>query len=122
MLLASNFTLQLLQRRILGPHALGQLGLERDDPRPQLRVRRSQIRTASRPALRAPPMDTVATGTPAGICTIDSSESRPSSRASGTGTPITGSGVAEATIPGRWAAPPAPAMITSMPRSARRAA
>ncbi|OOK81695.1 hypothetical protein BZL30_1580 [Mycobacterium kansasii] len=30
--------------------------------------------------MRAPPMDTVATGTPAGICTIDSSESRPSSR------------------------------------------
>lgn len=27
-------------------------------------------------------------------------------------------GVAEATIPGRWAAPPAPAMITWMPRPA----
>ena len=76
------------------------------------------MRTASNPALRAPPIDTVATGTPAGICTIDSSESRPSSLASGTGTPITGSGVAEATMPGRCAAPPAPAMITSMPRPA----
>ena len=76
------------------------------------------MRTASSPALRAPPMDTVATGTPAGICTIDSSESRPSSLASGTGTPITGNGVADATIPGRCAAPPAPAMITSIPRSA----
>ena len=52
------------------------------------------MRTASSPALRAPPIYTHATGTPAGICTIDSSESRPSSLASGTGTPITGSGVA----------------------------
>ena len=77
-----------------------------------------RILAVSDPALRAPPMDTVATGTPAGICTIDSSESRPSSLASGTGTPITGNAVAEATIPGRWAAPPAPAMITSMPRPA----
>ena len=57
-------------------------------------------------------------GTPGGICTMDSRESRPSNRANGTGTPITGSGVAAATMPGRWAAPPAPAMITSMPRSA----
>ena len=48
------------------------------------------MRTASRPALRALPIATVATGTPAGICTIDSSESRPSSWSSGTGTPITG--------------------------------
>ena len=43
------------------------------------RPTRPRIRTASNPALRAPPIDTVATGTPAGICTIDSSESRPSS-------------------------------------------
>ena len=40
-----------------------------------------KMRTARSPALRAPPIDTVATGTPAGICTIDRSESRPSSRA-----------------------------------------
>ena len=51
------------------------------------------MRTASRPALRAPPIATVATGTPAGICTIESSESIPSRYVSGTGTPITGSGV-----------------------------
>ena len=38
----------------------------------------ARMRTASRPALRAPPTDTVATGTPAGICTIESSESMPS--------------------------------------------
>ena len=74
------------------------------------------MRAASRPALRAPPIETVATGTPAGICTMDSSESRPSSVFSGTGTPITGSGVVAAIIPGRWAAPPAPAMITRSPR------
>ena len=48
------------------------------------------MRTASRPALLALPIATVATGMPPGICTIDSSESSPSSCASGTGTPITG--------------------------------
>jgi hypothetical protein len=32
-----------------------------------------------------------------------------------TGTPITGRGESAATIPGRWAAPPAPAMITEIP-------
>ena len=36
-------------------------------------------------------MATVATGTPFGICTIDSSESRPLSAALCTGTPMTGS-------------------------------
>ena len=46
-------------------------------------------------------MDTVATGTPAGICTIDSSESMPSRYSSGTGTPITGSGVTAASMPGQ---------------------
>ena len=55
------------------------------------------MRTASRPALRPPPMPTVATGTPAGIWTIDSRLSRPSSRSSALGTPMTGSGVAAAT-------------------------
>ena len=43
----------------------------------------ARIRTASSPALRASPMPTVATGMPAGICTIDSSESRPSSLLAG---------------------------------------
>ena len=76
------------------------------------------MRTASRPALRALPTATVATGTPAGICTIESSESMPSRYFSGTGTPITGSGVTAASMPGRWAAPPAPAMITRSPRPA----
>ena len=33
------------------------------------------------------------------------------------GTPITGSVVIAATIPGRWAAPPAPAIITFNPLS-----
>ena len=75
----------------------------------------ARMRTASSPALRAPPTDTVATGTPAGICTIESSESIPSRLASGTGTPMTGSGVTDASIPGRWAAPPAPATSTPAP-------
>ena len=76
------------------------------------------MRTASSPAFRAPPIETVATGTPAGICTMDSSESMPSRYFNGTGTPITGSGVIAATMPGRWAAPPAPVMMTCRPRSA----
>jgi hypothetical protein len=63
-------------------------------------------------------MPTVATGIPGGICTIDNSESSPSSFSRGTGTPMTGSGVIDAVIPGRWAAPPAPAMMTCKPRSA----
>ena len=77
--------------------------------------------TASSPALAAPaaPIATVATGTPFGICTIDSSESSPLSAALCTGTPMTGSTVCAATMPGRCAAPPAPAMITSRPRSSR---
>ena len=59
------------------------------------------ILAASKPAFRAPAIDTVATGTPAGIWTIDISESIPSKYRSGTGTPITGSGVSEASIPGK---------------------
>src|SRR2546426_9582335 len=76
--------------------------------------------TASSPAFAAPdaPMATVATGTPRGICTIESSESSPFSAALCTGTPMTGTPVCDATRPGRCAAPPAPAMITSMPRPA----
>ena len=70
------------------------------------------------PGPPVPPIDTVATGTPAGICTIESSESMPSRCFRGTGTPMTGSGVAEATIPGRCAAPPAPAITTRIPRPA----
>src|SRR3954447_11116600 len=78
----------------------------------------ARMRTASSPALRAPATDTVATGTPAGIWTIDSSESSPSRCFNGTGTPMTGSGVTDASMPGRCAAPPAPAINTRSPRSA----
>src|SRR5271169_237855 len=34
LLLVGNFTLTLLQRRVLGPHSFGQLVLESDDPLP----------------------------------------------------------------------------------------
>src|SRR5579875_1010604 len=78
----------------------------------------ARIRTARSAALPAAPMATVATGTPRGIWTIERRESRPARCRLGTGTPMTGSVVREAIIPGRWAAPPAPAMITWMPRSA----
>ena len=63
------------------------------------------------------PIASVATGMPAGICSIDSKESFPSRDFVLTGTPITGKCVFAAVIPGRCAAPPAPAIRTSMPRS-----
>src|SRR5690606_17525260 len=77
------------------------------------------IEAASSAALVAParPIAIVPTGTPAGICTMESSESMPFSALDCTGTPSTGSEVLAATMPGRWAAPPAPAMITFNPRS-----
>src|SRR5262249_45278885 len=79
----------------------------------------ARIEAAHRAALVAPgaPIAKVATGTPAGICTMDRSESRPPSALDCTGTPSTGRLVFEAVMPGRWAAPPAPAIITSRPRS-----
>src|SRR5215467_13896815 len=48
---------------------------------------------------------------------MESSESRPLRTLDSTGTPSTGSTVFEAVMPGRCAARPAPAMITSSPRS-----
>src|SRR5690625_3472201 len=74
---------------------------------------------ASSAALRAPasPMPSVPTGTPAGICTMDSSESTPASADVRTGTPSTGRVVHVAIMPGRWAAPPAAAMMTLKPSS-----
>ena len=65
------------------------------------------ICAANRPAFTAParPIATVATGTPRGICTIDSRESRPFRAALSTGTPMTGNIVFAATMPGKWAAP-----------------
>src|SRR6188472_1903575 len=79
----------------------------------------ARMAAASRAALTAParPIANVATGTPAGICTIDSSESIPDSAFDSTGTPRTGSVVFAAAMPGRWAAPPAPAISTRRPRS-----
>src|SRR3954447_21452446 len=62
------------------------------------------------------PIASVPTGTPPGICAIDSSESSPFNVFDSTGTPSTGRTVFDEVIPGRCAAPPAPAMITSMPR------
>ena len=72
---------------------------------------------ASSAALTAParPMASVPTGMPAGICTMESRLSWPDRALDSTGTPKTGSGVMAAVMPGRWAAPPAPAMITWKP-------
>src|SRR5882762_6722768 len=69
-------------------------------------------------ALTAPdlPMARAPTGMPLGICAMERSESRPLRAFDSTGTPRTGRTVFDAVIPGRCAAPPAPAMMTSMPR------
>ena len=79
----------------------------------------ARIAAASSPALVAPalPMASVPTGIPAGIWTVDSSESIPLSALDWIGTPRTGSSVRAALTPARWAAPPAPAMMTSRPRA-----
>ena len=76
----------------------------------------AMICAARMPALRPPLMATVATGTPGGICTMDSSESSPSKDLPKIGTPMTGKVVNAAVTPGRCAAPPAPQMITFSPR------
>ena len=58
----------------------------------------------------------VATGIPEGICKIDRMLSQPSIELDDLiGTPITGTGVWAAITPGRWAAPPAPAIIARIP-------
>src|SRR5208337_911214 len=69
---------------------------------------RASTLAVSSPALIA----SVPTGTPAGICTIESRESSPPSALVGTGTPNV---VKAAVMPGRCAAPPAPATITLNP-------
>ena len=63
------------------------------------------------------PIAKVATGMPPGICTVASSASRPLSGELSIGTPSTGSSVCAAQTPARCAAPPAPAITTSIPRS-----
>ena len=77
---------------------------------------------ANSAALAAPagPIAKVATGTPLGICTIDSRESMPLRAFDCTGTPSTGTRVLAAVMPGRCAAPPAPAMIADRPRDSAR--
>ena len=100
----------------------GRIAAARPGSRPSAAAARGRrppgcVRRAARRCGRCRPRPS-ATGTPAGICTIESSESMPSRCLSGTGTPITGSGVTDASMPGRWAAPPAPAMITWSPRPA----
>ena len=53
---------------------------------------------------------------------MDSSESMPLSAFDCTGTPSTGTAVLAASMPGRWAAPPAPAMMARKPRWAAASA
>ena len=72
---------------------------------------------ASRAALAAPSMATVATGMPVGICTVESRASRPSRVEDFTGMPITGSVVFAASAPARCAALPAAAMMAPKPFS-----
>ena len=57
------------------------------------------------------PIASVPTGIPFGIWAIDRRLSRPFSFLLSMGTPNTGKGVNAAIIPGKWADPPAPAII-----------
>ena len=60
------------------------------------------ISAATSPALLEPFSETVATGTHAGICKSERTESQTSIECEDLiGTPITGSGLKDATIPGR---------------------
>ena len=74
---------------------------------------------ASNAAFFAPglPTASVPTGTPPGICTMDNRESKPSVLQAFIGTASTGTDVIAAVTPAKWAAPPAAAMMTSMPFS-----
>jgi 2-keto-4-pentenoate hydratase/2-oxohepta-3-ene-1,7-dioic acid hydratase in catechol pathway len=63
------------------------------------------------------PGDVIATGTPAGIWTMESRLSMPLRALDSTGTPNTGTTVLAANIPGKCAAPPAPAIMAINPRS-----
>ena len=65
----------------------------------------------------AGPMASVPTGMPAGIWTMLSRLSMPESAWVWMGTPSTGRLVQAAHMPGRWAAPPAPAMMQARPRA-----
>src|SRR3954447_16881197 len=78
------------------------------------------MRAASTAAFFALSTPTVATGTPGGICTIESSASSPSRTLfeERSGTPITGSSVCAAQTPGSAAARPATAISTFSPRPA----
>ena len=106
-----------LQTRGDSPTDVGLLRAERPEPRGLSGYFRARIAAARSPALAAPlaPMASVPTGMPLGIWTIERSESTPRSILLSTGTPRTGRIVIAASIPGRWAAPPAPAIMTSSP-------
>ena len=62
------------------------------------------------------PIDTVATGTPGGICTVDSNASSPFNADESIGTPMTGSDRVRRDDAARCAAAPAPTMNTLTPR------
>jgi hypothetical protein len=103
---------------------LGLLGAEGFQALAQVGVSLASMATANSAALAAPavPMAKVATGMPLGICTMLCSESTPCRWRLATGTPSTGTVVLAASMPGRWAAPPAPAMMAFRPRPAAASA
>jgi hypothetical protein len=82
----------------------------------------ARIWQASKAAFWAPSIATVATGTPGGICTVASRASCPRNGPLLMGSPITGTVVWAAKKPARWAAPPAAAITTLIPRSRTPAA
>ncbi len=104
-----------------GASGTGRLpGAQHLEPLGQLLVLERQDLRGEQPGVGgagAWPIASVPTGTPAGICTMESRLSWPASALVVTGTPSTGSVVRDAVMPGRCAAPPAPAMITLRPRA-----
>ena len=81
-----------------------------------IRAANEEREAAYKDAFIAPsfPIATVPTGIPLGIWTIDNKLSKPLSFLLSIGTPMTGIGVIAAIIPGKWAEPPAPAIITEI--------
>ena len=73
----------------------------RAPPAPAVSPATRRIFAARMAALRAPLMATVATGTPGGICTMESSESSPPRSEVRMGTPITGRSVMRGHHPGK---------------------
>ena len=94
-----------LEGPVLLLHARLEIGGERGELALQGFVGGGEDLHGEEPALRAPSDRYGRDRNPAGIWTIESSESSPSRRARGTGTPTTGRVVTAASMPGQVSGP-----------------